>query len=149
VPHRRSSGLVDHITNRNQDPDHEPRLVVGQLDSAAVRADYPAGDGETKPCSAGGPAAVQLVEALEHPAALIGRDAWPAVRDLKPQVAAGSVKANFDGSARLAVAHGVVDEYQQDLAKPITVHLRLDTGFGSNIEAAAAAGCKRLQVFAG
>ena len=77
------AGILDRAAQRKQDPDHKTRLVVRQLDSAAMRDGDPLGDGKTKPAAAAGAAAVHLEERFEYLATVLSRNARAPIRDLQ------------------------------------------------------------------
>src|SRR5487761_329248 len=80
---RRWAGVRFQPAQRQQDPDHETRLVVHQLDRAAVCADDPPCDGQTKSAAHARAAAVHPKKRFEYLAAVLGRDARPPIRDLQ------------------------------------------------------------------
>src|ERR1700693_140766 len=142
-------GILFQPAQRKQHPDHETRLVVHQLDRAAVRADDPLCDGKTKPAATARTAAVQLEERFEQLDAVLGGDAGPAIRDLDAQLVAGPISPSLDSATGLAMAKSVVNQYHEQLAKAVAVDQGLDSRIGLDIEPTAATGRERLEIRAG
>src|SRR6516162_7080385 len=91
-----------------------------QLDPAAVRGDDAAGDAQTQPGAALGPAAglVHAVEALEDVRQMLRGDADPRVTDARHHRSALRLDLHLDHATRRRVLDGIVQQVVEDLPQP-------------------------------
>src|SRR5689334_21784349 len=95
-------------------------------DPPAQNLDQVLGDGEPKAEAAGlaGPGAVDLVEALEDAAPVLGRDARAAVTHADHDLAFGERGLDVDGGARRRELGGVVEQVAKRLSELGPVRLQ-------------------------
>src|SRR5688572_15047436 len=99
--------------------------AIGDGDGRAVaRRDF-AHDGEAE-AAAGARRAGHAIEALEHPLALLPRDAWAVVLDLQERGSIAPAGAHRDAPAALRIFKRVVHQVRERLAqqKGVTVEAR-------------------------
>src|SRR5699024_10842964 len=94
--------------------------VVEHLDRAAVQAHGPAGDGQAQAGAAGGIGVAAALEPLEHPRAVLTRDAGTLVVHVDAHAGAvpGAGGGDVDPPAGGGVACRVLQEVVDDLVEP-------------------------------
>jgi hypothetical protein len=123
------SGRIRHDGRRlahDRQPDAEdgaPAVAVVGLEASAVRLDDRAGDREPQARAAGARSAEEL---LEDPRQHLRRDARAAVGDLDDDVGPAGPRlgsrGDLDRRARRRVAHGVLEQVDEDLLDEHPVH---------------------------